>query len=191
MQCLVCCWFVLLFIYKAVNLSLSLIVNMKGCFIMQKNPEVSCPYCKKKNGIKKYGFTRKNVQRYKCICGKSFILPVVEEKRPNCPICKNNMNVIKWGKINEKYDNPRYKKQRYFCTTDKKHFSRTIKIYDEEKIIKTYLALGDDGLKEFCFDGSVFNVKTFTACREIINEYNKMTEERYMINGDLESIYME
>ena len=101
------------------------------------------------------------------------------------------MNVIKWGKIKEKYDNPRYKKQRYFCTTDKEHFSRTIKIYDEDKIIKTYLALGDDGLKEFCIDESGFNVKTFTAFREIINEYYKMSEERYMFYGELESIYME
>lgn len=101
------------------------------------------------------------------------------------------MNVIKWGEIKEKYENPRYKKQRYFCTTDRKHFSRTIKTYDEEKIIKTYLESGNEGLKEFLFDESGFNYKTFTAFMEIIREYERMSAERYIIYGDLESIYME
>ena len=154
---------------------------------MKRDLEVSCPYCKRKNGVKKYGLTRKKVQRYKCSCGKSFILSVAEEKKPNCPECKDNTYVIKWGIIKDENRSTRYKQQRYRCKFHKISFSQRINNFDEKKIIKAYLTHGDDGLKEFVFDESAnFIGKNFVACMEIIREYEKLSEsERYILYADL------
>ncbi len=185
------CCFVLFFYCESVNIGLVLQKRGGSGFVMQKEDEIRCPYCKKKNRVMKYGYTEKRIQRYRCGCGKSFIIPVVEEKKPNCPECKNNTHVIKWGEIKDENRSPRYKQQRYFCKIHKMSFSKTLKIFDEKKIIKAYLSYGDDGLKEFLFDESGFNRKKFIACMDIIREYERMSAERYIIYGDLESIYEE
>lgn len=145
--------------------------------------KLCCPNCGKSgNMIKKNGLTSKGTQRYKCHCGKTFILPT-DEEMPNCPNCKNNTNVIKWGEVKNKYGYIRDKQSRYYCKEHKITFSKKDRRFDEMAIIKAYILGGDIALREFVYDESGFNCATFNACMEILQEYRKMSkEEKELLN---------
>ena len=88
-----------------------------------------------------------------CFCGKHLFCPLLK-KIPNCPRCKNNTHVIKWGETKNKIWYIQYKQQRYFCKIHKISFSKILNNFDEKKLLKAYLGRGDEALKEYVFDES-------------------------------------